>query len=146
MTDEEEKPRTELDLALVAAKEAPKDSDGQANFFYDTFLNTDFYMPVLLEGAANGSWKALTPADRFQPLFLAFPNGKAIPLFDTLERLQTWADERTLDYLVLAGHITVKIMGGNVALILNPGTPWNYTMMPEILEKVQNAMKQVRPN
>lgn len=141
MTDDQLKPVTPLDEALVAAQE-----DGsQANFYYDSFLNTDLYFPVQVLGAQEGSWRRLGMTEKFQPLFLAFPQGKAVPTFDKLERMKEWAAEKGLDYAVLKGYQLLGIVADDVGIMINLATPFHYTLTPDTLNLLRSAMRPVQP-
>lgn len=135
-------PETLLDEALHTALQ----DAGQANFFYDTFLNSDFYFPVSKEGTTEGNWSCLGMEDRFHPLFLQYPNGKAMPIFDTLERLKHWAGDKKLDYLVLRCHMLMGMLAPDVAMVLNLATPFHYTLTAEILGKLREVMNPVTPS
>jgi len=133
-------PETELDEALEAARQ----DKTQANYFYDTLLNTDLAAPVQTVGKTDGNWKQLEPHERFQPLFLAFEKTKAMPVFDSLARMKRWAGARQFDYILLRGHQLIGILGDQGGLVVNAGTPWSYTVTPEILEKLRQAMRPVQ--
>lgn len=133
---------TLLDESLKAALEDAR----QVNYFYDTLLNSDLYFPVAKQGTKEGSWTCLGMEDRFFPLFLQYPKGKALPVFDTLDRMKHWAGEKKLDFLVLRSHMLLGLVDPTVALVLNLGTVWNYTVTPEVLERLRAAMAPVTPS
>ncbi|MBY0369974.1 SseB family protein [bacterium] len=133
---------TELDSALEVAKANP----AQANFFYDTFLNTAVYIPALAADKKPGEWMQLQPTDRFFPLYLKHEESRAIPVFDRLDRLKTWAGDRAFNYLVLQAHTLIKVIAPEIAIVINEGTPHRYLFLPEILESLRAAAKPVAPN
>lgn len=139
---DEPQPVTPLDEALDAAKTDPK----QASFFYDAFLNAELYFPVQRVDNQPPDWMQLGPSDRFHPLFLAFPQGKALPVFDSLGRMQDWAGEKTLDYAVVRGHQLLRMVDASIGMILNLATAFHYTLTPPILERLREAMKPVKPS
>jgi hypothetical protein len=141
---------TELDKALEVARGAVKDAkdpgNTHANYFYDTFLNSVLFVPVLLEGKQTGDWSLLGLEDRFNPMFVKHDGAPLIPVFDLLERLKEWASDRQFDYLEIKTHVFVQLLGPKVSLVLNPGTPWNYAFTSQILSSLRNAMRPISPN
>lgn len=133
---------TPLDEALSIAQKDPS----QANFFYDTFLNCDLFLPAQVEGTPTGTWRSIGFTEKFHPLFLKFEKGKAVPVFDTLERLKRWAETRTMDYLKIRAHQFLGVLDPSVYMVINPGNQWNYTLTPEILEALRKAMRAVTPS
>lgn len=133
---------TTLDTALRAAMRDPH----QGNFFYDVLLNSDLVVPVQSKDAQAGSWKQLGIEDKFYPLFLKFENGKAVPVFDSVDRLKNWAATKKLDYILIKGHLLIRLLDSTVFIVINPGMELNYTLTPEILEKLRAAMTVVTPS
>ena len=66
-----------------------------------------------------------------------------VPLFDSLERLQAWAGDKTLDYLTIRCYHFLKLLAPNVALVVNLGTDFSYYFPPDILDRLRKAMKPV---
>ena len=141
MNENLEAPQTPLDEALQSVLKDRK----YTNFFYDTFLNATVFLPVQKEGTQEGSWQELDMQDRFFPYFLSFENGRAIPVFDTLDRLKDWAQNKTLDYLKIKTHVLLKILDPKMAVLINAGTSFHYTLTSEILEVLRSSMKPVTP-
>ncbi len=133
---------TDLDEALDAARAAPE----QANFFYDAFLNTPMFFPALRADKKPGDWERIGPSERFFPLYLHHGEARAIPVFDRMEKMKVWADDKAFNYLVLPGHVLLQVIAAEIAVVLNEGTQHRYLFTPEILEKLRQAMKQVQPN
>ena len=129
---------TSLDEALKIARENP----AHANFFYDAFLNSDIFIPAMREDKKEGEWRQLKTSERFFPLYLRQGELRAVPVFDQLEKLKTWA-ARPFDYLVLPAYIFLKVISPDVEILLNEGTPWRYQFTAEILETLRNAVKPV---
>lgn len=134
-------PQTDLTKALDVARADEK----QANYFYDAFLNWDLCLPVRLEGDVEPSWRSLDIEDKFYPLFISDDDMRVVPVFDSIVRLREWAAPQTLDYLEIRGHLLVRMLGGQVALALNPGSPWNFLFTPEILKRLEGAMRPITP-
>jgi uncharacterized protein YheU (UPF0270 family) len=137
----ETNPETPLDEALKSALADPK----FANFFYDTFLNSIIVMPVKKEGTQQGNWTELSLKERFFPLFLSFENGRAVPVFDSKERLQTWSQNQNFDYIKIKAHVLLKLLDPSMAIVLNCGTEFEYVLTVEILDLLRNSMRPVNP-
>lgn len=133
---------TEVDEALSTAIANP----AHANFFYDAFLNAEIYIPALRASKKPGEWERLKISDRFFPLYLSKGEERAIPVFDRLEKLKSWAEERAFDYLVLQSHLFLKVIAPEVSILLNEGTPFRYHFTPEVLASLRHAMKRVQPH
>lgn len=131
---------TEVDEALQAAKQDPS----QANFFYDTFLNAPVYFPALRADKKPGEWEQIPVSERFFPLYLHRGEERAIPVFDRLEKMKTWAGDKTFNYLRLQANLLLKIIAPEISIVLNEGTPHRYLFPPEILEQLRQVMKPVQ--
>lgn len=142
MSEDSQTALTEIDEALRAAQADSK----QANLFYDTFLNAEIFVPALRANKKPGEWERLKVTERFFPLYLRHEETRIIPVFDRLERLKAWSQDRTFDYLVLQSHLLLRVIAPEVALLLNEGTPFRYLFPPEILETLREQMKPVNPN
>lgn len=140
MTDSP-KAETPLDEALASAFNDQK----FANFFYDTFLNTVIFMPVKKEGTQEGSFSELNLKDRFFPYFLNFEKGRAIPVFDQLKRMESWGQSFKFDYLKIKAHLLLKLLDPSMAVVINPGTAFEYILTSEILTVLRQSMKPVSP-
>ena len=134
--------RTELDEALRVSHEDPS----QANFFYDAFLNAPLFFPALRADKRPGEWERLSTETRFFPLYLKLGEARVIPVFDRLERLKHWAQDKAFDYLELPGNVLIRVIAPEIALVLNEGTPHRYLFIPDILEKLRTAMRPVDPH
>ncbi len=133
---------TKVDEALKAARENPS----HANFFYDTFLNAPVFIPALRADKKPGEWRPLKIEERFYPLYLRHEEARAIPVFDTLEKLKTWAENKAFDYLVLQAHLLLKVIAPEIAVVLNEGTPYRYLFTPEVLESLRGAVRPANLN
>ena len=136
------KPETSVDIALQLAREDKK----TGSLFYDAFLNAELFIPVRREGNDAGTWSETAPNERFFPLFLNLEGTKVIPVFDRLERLQFWADARSLDYLKIRGPLFLKTVGPDVAMALNLGNAFHHLFPADILQELNRAAKTVVPS
>ncbi len=136
------KPETNLDQALAMAREDAK----QGALFYDAFLNCDLFVPVRRDGAEQGSWTEVAADERFYPLFLKAQDRRVLPVFDRLDRLQSWAEEKALDYLKIRCHPFLKTLPPEISLALNLGNPYYHFFTGEVLEELRQAAKPVVPS
>lgn len=140
-TTQPDKPETPLDEAFISAVKDRK----FANFFYDTFLNTVIYMPVRKEGHEQALGVELDLQDKFFPYFLNLENERAVPVFDSLERLESWGEGQKLDYLKIKAHLLLKILDSTMSIFLNGGTPFEYVLKSEIIELLRKSMRPINP-
>lgn len=136
------KPETPVDIALQLAREDKK----TGGLFYDAFLNAELFIPVRREGHDTGTWSETAANERFFPLFLNLEGTKVIPAFDRLERLQFWADARSLDYLKVRCHLFLNTVAPDVAMALNLGNAFHHLFPAEILQDLKRAAKTVVPS
>jgi len=108
-------------------------------------LNTFVFMPVRKEGTQEGTFTELTLKDRFFPLYLKFENGRAIPCFDSEIRLKDWAQNQKFDFLKIKAHQLLKILDPSMAIVLNPGTEFEYILTSDILNLLRNSMRPITP-
>lgn len=140
--DPKEKELTEVDEALRAAMA----NSNEANYFYDTFLNAEVFIPALRADKKPGEWVRLKPSDRFFPLYLRKDEARVVPVFDRLEKLKIWADDKAFDYIVLQAHLFLRVVAPEIAIVLNEGTAYRYLFTVEILESLRGAAKPVLQN
>lgn len=133
---------SELDELLDLARKEPE----KGHVYYDAFLNADLFFPVKRADGQSASWKALGRHEKFFPLFLPAESQKVVPAFDSLERLQSWAGEGALDYVTIRGHQLARLVAADVAIALNLGTPHAYLFTPELLARLRDAMRPIRPS
>ena len=134
---------TELDQALEVARQNPS----QANYFYDTFLNATLYIPAKRATEEESNWEQIKTTERFFPLYLRKGETRAVPVFDTMERMQEWAEPKLFDYIQLKGHLFLKVIAEDVHIVLNEGIAESrYHFTSEILEQLRTAVKPVLPS
>jgi len=135
-------PETPLDEALLLARENP----GNGSLYYDAFLNAHVFIPARQEGTDEGSWSEIAPDARFYPLFLNAQGTKVLPFFDTLERMQSWAEEKELDYLKVRCHLFIRTLPATVGVALNLGNAFYHFFSGEILDQLRQAAQPVTPS
>ena len=126
---------TKLDDAIkLCTADAEKQSD-----FYDLFLNTLFYVPIVEEKdkpeQENGAL----------PLLVEANDKTYLMLFDTISRLTDWADDDT-KYLSVAGHDIAEISSPKIYWALNYGTELQKFFEPEEIKWLKVVVKNAKEN
>ena len=102
---------TKIDDAI---KRCPDDTKQQSQF-YDLFLNSLFYIPVIEEENIQMA------EDGALPLLVEANDKTYLMLFDTISRLIDWADAKA-KYLTVTGHAIAEMSSSNIYWALNYGT------------------------
>ncbi len=102
---------TKIDDAI---KRCPDDTKQQSQF-YDLFLNSLFYIPVIEEEDKQMA------DDGALPLLVEANDKTYLMLFDTISRLTDWADDNA-KYLTVTGHAITEMSSSNIYWALNYGT------------------------
>lgn len=124
---------TKLDKALALIQQDPKAQP----LFYDLFLNSLFFIPILenkeLQGDVDGSLPLLVEAD----------GDSYLMLFDTIKRLTDWADDET-KYLALPGHAVTEMSLPKLCWALNYGSEHQKLFAPEEIKWLKDVVRQAK--
>ena len=102
---------TKLDEAIKLCHQNAE----QKSQFYDLFLNSLFYVPIVEEEGGSVQEEGALP-------LLVEANDKTyLMLFDTLKRLADWAHDKA-NYLTVTGHGITEMSSTNIYWVLNYGT------------------------
>lgn len=124
---------TKLDDAI---KLGAQDSKNQSSF-YDLFLNSLFYIPVLEEEEKDEKEEGALP-------LLVEANDKTyLMLFDTIKRLTDWADE-DVKYLAVPGHAITEMSSPNIYWALNYGTELQKFFEPKEIKWLKVVVQQIK--
>lgn len=132
---------TKLDEAIQLGFQDPE----KQHLFYDLFLNSLFYIPVVEDEQENLAEEGALP-------LLVEANDKTyLMLFDTIKRLTDWADQEAR-YLPVPGHAVAELSSSNIYWALNYGTELQKFFDPDeigwlkgIVQKI-NEKSQKQPN
>lgn len=127
---------TPLDLAYVAAQK----SEGQQSAFYDTFLNSELFIPTHTI-PENDQRRRAGKDESISPIFIESEGIQYLMLFDSKERLSAWA-QRKIGFVVLPGHAIVEMMSPEFHWILNVGTEYVKTFVPEEIKWLKQNLSQ----
>ena len=125
---------TELDEAIQLGFQDPK----KQHLFYDLFLNSIFYIPVIEEEQAPDGEGAL-------PLLVEANDKTYLMLFDTIKKLTDWADE-TAKYIPVQGHAITELSSSNIYWTLNYGTELQKFFDPDEINWLKNIVQQTKEN
>jgi hypothetical protein len=116
---------TALDKALDAAtKSREKQSE-----YYNLFLNSEIFIPTHDLPLKESRDRAGTD-ETIRPIIIESEGKKYLMLFDTRERLSSWA-KREVGVAVVPGHVVLEMMSADIQWALNPGTDHVKIFFPE---------------
>lgn len=122
-----------LDEALVNLRQDMGDGKKQTQF-YDLFLNSSFFVPVLAESEqqeqSGGVLPLITEADGKDYLMV----------FSTLERLKAWDGEAC--HIEVPGHLLALSTMEPLHWALNVGTDFSKEFHPEEISWLKGAVEQ----
>lgn len=130
---------TELDQALAALRLDMDDPKGQSKY-YDLFLNTIFYLPTV-SSEIHG-----LPMDELEdgavmPLVIEAEGGEYLMLFDTPERLTSWA-QAEVDFVEVPGHVVAANTMPPLQWALNVGTEYSKRFLAEEIAWLKDVVEQ----
>lgn len=132
---------TKLDQALQACQDDRK----MQPLFYDLFLNSLFFIPIIDNPkAADGQKTENKAADDGATPLLVEANGKEhLMLFDTIKRLTDWADAN-VKYVALPGHAITEMSLPNLFWALNYGTEQQKLFAPDEIAWLKDIVRQAK--
>ena len=120
---------TQLDDAIKLCSEDEK----QKPQFYDLFLNSLFYVPVL------GEKENPVQEDGALPLLVEANDKTYLMLFDTIKRLTDWANDKA-KYLAVTGHGITEMSSEKIYWVLNYGTDLQKFFAPEEIKWLKEVV------
>ena len=124
---------TKLDDAIKLCTEDVKTQSQ----FYDLFLNSVFYVPVVEEKNPT------TPEDGAPPLLVEANDKTYLMLFDTIGRLTDWANDQA-KYLAVTGHDIAEMSSSNIYWVLNYGTDLQKFFDPEEIQWLKDIVRKTK--
>jgi hypothetical protein len=122
---------TELEEAIKLGFEDPK----KQHIFYDLFLNSIFYIPVIEDEKMNPVEEGALP-------LLVEANDKTyLMLFDTIKKLTDWANQEA-KYIPVQGHAITEFSSPNIYWALNYGTELQKFFDPEEIKWLKDIVVQ----
>lgn len=129
---------TPLDQALKTAQ----DDEEARSAYYEKVLNTEFFVPTF---EAKTTAKDATEM-RATPLIAEHDGKDYLMLFDTMERMVSWAEGKVTGNLKLPGYMLVEFSTEDLHWALNTGCDYQRIFTPaEIgwLKKVVAQCKEI---
>jgi len=123
---------TEIEEAIKLGYQDPT----KQHLFYDLFLNTIFYIPVVEENL-----EAQTE-EGFLPLLVEANEKNYLMLFDTTQKLTDWANKQA-KYLPVQGSTITEMSTSDIYWALNYGTESEKFFDPEEIEWLKNIIKKL---
>jgi len=127
---------TELDQALTKFVQDEKEQAA----YYNLVLNTRFYIPTVDDKAAAGK-ATVSKDDTFSPLLLEADGKRYMLLFDSEERLSTWAKQPT-PYVALPGRALAGVTPPSLHWAMNVGTGYAKEFVPEEIGWLREAARK----
>lgn len=124
---------TKLDDAIKAAY---ADSEKQGTF-YNLFLNTLFYIPIIEYE------EELAEEEGALPLLIEDDNKTYLMLFDTVTRLFDWS-HKDVAHLASSGRSIAEMSTSNIHWALNYGTEQQKIFDPEEISWLKGVIKRVK--
>ena len=118
---------TPLDQAYIEATKNSKES-----VFYNAFLSSTIFIPTI-NSLEEEKHSRADDDDTISPVIIESDGEQYLMLFDSKERLASWA-KREIGFAALPGHAIVEMMEPDFHWVLNVGTEYTKTLVPDELK------------
>lgn len=121
---------------MTALDEALKiyiEDETQQSQYYELLLKTDFYIPIV----ADDSGTPIEERENVTPLVLESEGKPYVLMFDTEERVNSWAKE-PIEYVLLAGYEMVNHTPAGLYWAINLGSQLAKEFVPEEIAYLQS--------
>lgn len=129
---------TRLDEALQNLRADMEDAKRQSKY-YDIFLNTTFCVPTLdpqeLEEATT------VEEGQILPLIIDSEGNDYLMLFDTEERLKSWAGDK-VTWVGVPGHVLAATTMPPLHWALNVGTEYSKSFLPDEIAWLREVVER----
>ncbi len=112
--------------ALDEALKAYIEDETKQQAYYELFLKTDLYVPI----ANQGSQEDIDKEGGVAPMLLESDDKVYMMLFDTPERLATWA-KKDLPYAIFSGAAIAQFTPDSLYWAVNMGSEYAKEMVPD---------------
>ncbi len=129
---------TKIDQALTASRE---DVSAQP-LFYDLFLNSLFFIPVIDDSKKTAEDEEEDNGGA-TPLLVEAEGNQYLMLFDTIKRLTDWAEEDA-KYVTLPGHAITEMSLPNLYWAMNYGTELQKQFEPEEIKWLKDVVQAAK--
>lgn len=145
---EKQQDMTVLDQALQTLRLDMEDAKHQSKY-YDIFLNTTFYVPTLDQQELGG--ESVLEEGQVLPLIIESDGNDYLMLFDTEDRLKSWAADDA-KWVEVPGYVLAATTMPSLLWALNVGTEHSKQFLPdeiawlrEVVERCNEAVAQEEP-
>lgn len=128
---------TPLDQAYAEATQGGKES-----LFYNAFLSTTIFIATVNAPEKEQNRRA-GENDSISPIIIESDGANYVMLFDTKERLASWA-KREVGFAALPGHTIVEMMNTDYHWALNVGTEYMKTFVPDEIKWLKDNLKKAQ--
>jgi len=133
---------TPLDQALENAKQEQSKGD----VFYNLFLNTAVFIPTHDAPTSSETSRRSQLGETFQPYVVVNNGIPYLPIFDTYDRLTTWAERHEMAYVQMSAHALIRSsLEPRLHLALNVGTPHTKVFVPEEISWLCEVYESQKP-
>ncbi len=126
---------TELDQALENLRRDMNDAKNQSKF-YDLFLNASFFVPTFVDGE-----EAVAGEGEVMPLVIEAEGNDYLMLFDTKERLLSWAQTEA-PFVEVPGHVLAATTMPPLHWALNVGTEYSKSFLPDEIAWLREVVER----
>lgn len=135
---EQDQETISLDQALQALREEMNDAKRQSTF-YDLFLNTTFFVPKLDQQELD---EAVTVEEgQVLPLIIESDGNDYLMLFDTEERLKSWAED-AVTWVEIPGYVLAATTMPPLHWALNVGTEYSKQFLPDEIAWLREVVER----
>lgn len=127
-----------LDQALLALREGMDDAASQSKF-YDLFLNTTFCVPILDKSELSGD--VTLEEGQVLPLIIESDGNDYLMIFDSEERLKSWAGENTA-WVPVPGHMLATTTMPPLHMAMNVGTEYSKQFLPDEIAWLREVVER----
>ena len=131
---------TEIDQALVALRDNPRDHKAQSGF-YDLFLNKTFFVPTITERVSPDGKSAEQEME--VPMILENEDASYLVFFDEQQRLNDWADQDA-PCVKLPGHVLAEMTTDDLFWAMNVGTEYAKQFAPDEIAWLKDVVSQCK--
>jgi hypothetical protein len=137
------KDMTELDQVIATAFGSEGNRD-DVNKVYLTLLRSSLLIPVEKNDAPKVDMDS--DAEPFKPLFAQLDDKYFMLAFDTLERLNAWAEDQLdkMDFVEIGGKDLIAGINEGVFLCLNLGTEFYKEFSPEEVLQLKKVVARIQ--
>ena len=143
---------SKLDEALIDLRRDMNDKKNQSEF-YDLFLYSTFFLPILHDREPRDAAVADQGGREVLPLITEAAGNDYLMIFDSLERLKSWAkdqnedeneDEDEVRYVEVPGYVLALSTKAPLHLAMNAGTEFSKQFPPDEIGWLRESVERCK--